>query len=323
MFSYAGLLPLQDRVHANRLRFLARLLHKCPPITWQLINAHTANGSWHALCLQSCAWFLQHYDRPLSVGSSSTLHDWIQHIALDTRWKGRIRKATELALAFHRSTAEHIVWQRHVYASLRVAGLSLPSSVCAAVPSERWQCDLCAKAFASSRALAMHASREHGYRKRVRFYASGDTCPVCCQLFHTRQRLSIHLEKNARLYDVVQQCCWPPMPAELVQSLDAADQKRKTELRKNGWWASKAFEPVRQTVGALLPPLHSPEAKLMYRQDALSSPTRRACILAAAGTPCRPTPTNWAQAMVDLCRSSRLCSAVSSGQSIRHAWIGS
>ena len=31
------------------------------------------------------------------------------------------------------------------------------------------------------------ASCEHGYRKRVRFYASGDTCQVCGQLFSTRE----------------------------------------------------------------------------------------------------------------------------------------
>ena len=54
------------------------------------------------------------------------------------------------------------------------------------------------------------------------------------------------------------------MPMEMVQTLDAADQKREIELRRNGWWASKAFEPVRQTLGAPLPPLHSPDAKLMY-----------------------------------------------------------
>ena len=78
---------------------------------------------------------------------------------------------------------------------LRATGLTRPQSSSASPCEEPWQCDLCAKVFGSSRALAMHASREHGYRKRVRFYASGDTCPVCCQLFHTRQRLSIHFKK--------------------------------------------------------------------------------------------------------------------------------
>lgn len=36
MMAYAGILPLQDQVHAQRLRFLARLLAACPPITWMI-----------------------------------------------------------------------------------------------------------------------------------------------------------------------------------------------------------------------------------------------------------------------------------------------
>ena len=182
---------------------------------------------------------------------------------LATRIQREPFKAVKLALAYHRSQAEHAIWQRHVFASLGDSGLSLPVPVGTTPSSERWQCDLCHKIFASSRALAMHASRDHGYRKQVRYCASGDTCPVCCQLFHTRQRLSIHFEKNPKCYDVVQHC-WPPMPSAMVQALDAEDQSRESELRKNGWWASKAFEPVRQTLGASLPPLQSHEAKLMY-----------------------------------------------------------
>ena len=42
------------------------------------------------------------------------------------------------------------------------------------------------------------------------------------------------------------------MPSDLVQELDLADQQHESVLRKNGWWASKAVEPVRQTLGAKL-----------------------------------------------------------------------
>ena len=101
MFAFAGRLPLQDRVHTNRLRFLAPLIRACPPITWMLLNAHTAAGSWHQLCLQSCSWFLKHYDRPISVGPNASRQEGIQHIALDARWKGRIRTTIRLALAYH------------------------------------------------------------------------------------------------------------------------------------------------------------------------------------------------------------------------------
>ena len=82
--------------------------------------------------------------------------------------------------------------------------------------------------------IAMHASREHGYRKKVRFFAVGDMCQACGQIFHSRNRLSIHLEKNARCYDTIQSC-WPPMPLEMVQALDAEDAANEAKLRHDGW----------------------------------------------------------------------------------------
>ena len=258
-FAYAGLLPLQDRMHANRLRFLARLQRRCPPVTWKLLYAHQGQGSWTDLCSQSFAWFIKHYDRTISVTAQSPFSDWIQHIALDQRWPGRIRKAAKLALAFHRSRAEQAIWQRHVYTSL-LAWRCPPrrqhqcpaisgSAICVArylPPPEHWPCMPpenmnTASGFATMR-LVTHA------QSVANFSIHGSASP-----------------STWRKTDVVQQC-WPPMspmPSAVVQMLDAEDQSRESELRKNGWWASKAFAPARQTLGAPLPPLHSPEARLM------------------------------------------------------------
>ena len=109
----------------------------------------------------------------------------------------------------------------------------------------------------------MHAVREHGYKKKVRYYAVGNTCQVCGQCFHTRKRLSVHYEKQGRCYDVVQ-ACWPPLPEEEVAALDDIDREDETTLRRQGWWASKAFHPVLQTFGPALPPADSEEATLMH-----------------------------------------------------------
>ena len=139
----------------------------------------------------------------------------------------------------------------------------LPSRSANTNTPDQWQCDLCAKSFASTRALAMHATREHGYKKKVRYYAVGDTCHSCCQAFHTRKRLSVHYEKQAKCYAVVV-ACWPPMPTELVSTLDDADKEHEANLRRQGWWASKAFQPVVQTFGPALPPAESMEAQIMH-----------------------------------------------------------
>ena len=92
MMACAGILPLMDQVHANRLRFLARLLNACPPITWALMHHTTGHHSWMAQCMDSCQWLLYHYDSKLPLSTSSLFQDWVQFVRLDPNWKGRVRK---------------------------------------------------------------------------------------------------------------------------------------------------------------------------------------------------------------------------------------
>jgi hypothetical protein len=263
MMACAGILPLMDQVHANRLRFLSRLLSACPQITRALMQGTTGHHSWIALCMESCQWMLYHYDSKLPLDNTSQFQDWIHFVQLDPNWKGRVRKTCKLALSYHRARAEHAIWQRHFEARLVAAGATLPDKSKPKPVPERWQCDLCQKVFSSTRALAMHAARGHGYKKKVRYFAIGNTCQACCQNFHTRKRLSVHYEKQPRCYDVVT-ACWPPFPSEMVQSLDTADKDDETQLRKQGWWASKAFQPVQQTLGPPLPPAGTTEAQAMF-----------------------------------------------------------
>ena len=128
------------------------------------------------------------------------------------------------------------------------------------------------KTFGSTRALAMHFAREHGYRKKVRYFAVGDTCHVCLQLFHSRTRLGIHYEKNEKCYATVR-ACWPPMPQAVVEELDLADKAAETCLRKDGWWASKALSPALQLYGPALPPALSHDATAMWHKMQTKRPS--------------------------------------------------
>ena len=57
--------------------------------------------------------------------------------------------------------------------------------------------------------------------------------------------------------------CWPPMPQALVESLDQEAREGEASLRKEGWWATKAMQPVVRMQGPPLPPAASPEAQAM------------------------------------------------------------
>ena len=104
----------------------------------------------------------------------------------------------------------------------------------------------------------------HGYRKKVRYFAAGATCHVCNTLFHTRSRLAVHFEHNTRCYDVIQ-ACWPPMPETEVNQLDQEDRLTEAALRKQGWWATKAFLPAVKTCGPSLPPGNDQASARMFR----------------------------------------------------------
>ena len=226
---------------------------------------------------------LLHYDSKLPLDSTSTFMDWVRFIRLDPNWKGRLRKTSKLALSYHRARAEQTVWQRHFDAKLLAAGATLPDKAKPSMLPEKWQCDLCYKVFASTRALAMHATREHGYKKKVRYFTVGSTCHACCQDFHTRKRLSVHYEKQQKCYDVIQSC-WPPFPTEMVQSLDDEDKEHEALLRKQGWWASKAFHPVLQTHGPSLPPAGTAAAQAMHNKMAQRRPSDEIAYTRLQGT---------------------------------------
>ena len=265
MYAYAGVLPLTDQLHANRLRFLARLLKACPTVTWNLLCADASEASWLRQVRGSIEWFCRFYSGRVSVSAQSPMQDWIQHILLDTQWKGKVKKVTRLALAYHQAQAEHLVWQKRIEMQLSSAGATLPTRPTSAPPT-RWECDLCQKRFASKRALAMHCAREHGYRKKVRFYAHGTSCQACCQEFHTRKRLTVHLEHQAPCYATVQ-ACWNAMPLAQVDALDDADRVAEAKLRKEGWWAAKAFAPAFRFLGPALPPAEDPACREMLSRQ--------------------------------------------------------
>ena len=166
----------------------------------------------------------------------------------------------------HKAAAIQKLWQQHFVTRLAAHGCQR----CHPPPQtvqhvELWQCELCSKTFGSTRALAMHSARDHGYRKQARYFATGDTCQACLQLFHNRTRLSIHYEKNPRCYDRVK-ACWPPMPQTMVEALDVADKEIDMALRREGWWASKAISPALKLAGPQLPPAPSPEADAMWQK---------------------------------------------------------
>lgn len=260
----SGLIGLEspfDRLHAARLRYFARLLKQCPASLWSLIwHTMHVDGTWGAHLLDSFAWFCRFYGPGWKLSPQSSLEHWILAIQTDGSWKGRVKAALRNSCNYRRAHAEHALWQRSFdrdfYADTGTSPFAPEHD------DSRWQCDQCDKWFASKKALATHSQRVHGYRRLVRFFASGDTCPACCKLHHCRMRLCQHLTHSSSCMEILQ-ACFLPMSDAQVEQLDRLDDLVTADLKKQGWWRTKALLPACQAAGPLLPPANSGHARVL------------------------------------------------------------
>ena len=188
---------------------------------------------------------------------------------MDTRWKGRLRAASRACKRHRRAVAEYNLWQKKFNRAFVDGGGVLP--VDQATQAETWACDTCSKTFASRKALATHAGRVHGYRRLVKFFAVDDVCNSCCKIYHSRQRLVEHLKFVPSCLEVLQ-ACFPPLDDATVQELDHIDNAHTVAMRQQGWWATKALQPVLRVHGPSLPPANAPEALLMQQRWAARQP---------------------------------------------------
>ena len=168
LFGIADILSPCDQAHIARLRYVKRLIQYCPQALWMcLMAAKEAPTSWIAACSASFAWFRQFYHKSFGPEQSDSFFDWLPFVAMDTRWKGRLRAAARACKRHRRAEAEHNLWQKKFDRNFVAGGGILP--VDQTRPTETWACDTCSKTFASRKALATHAGRVHGYRRLVNF----------------------------------------------------------------------------------------------------------------------------------------------------------
>ena len=63
------------------------------------------------------------------------------------------------------------------------------------------------------------------------------------------------------------------MPETEVAQLDQEDKLAEAALRKQGWWATKAFLPAVKTCGPSLPPEGDPASVQMFQKMLVRRPT--------------------------------------------------
>ena len=266
-----------DMLHLARLRYFKRLLHNCPAVLWHSLQATAENdGSWFQLLKSSFAWLCRFSSTSFGLHADTAFLDWCSFVAVDDRWKGRLRRAMASCRRYRHEHAKVVIWNTWFCQSLLqnngvTSGLPDPP-----VLAERWQCLHCSDIFGSKRALAQHAVKQHGYKTLVKHYAYDGTCANCCRLFHSRARLCCHLRTATECLDRIR-ASFPPLPLQTMYSLEELDREHAREMRRQGWLATKAKVPVLRGSGPALPPADSPDAMMMRikwvaRQDGSECP---------------------------------------------------
>lgn len=173
---------------------------------------------------------------------------------MDPNWLGRLKAAGRACRWYRQACAESTAWMKQFEVSFTGQGGVLPSQQTLA--AQKWTCDQCDKWFVSKRALASHSARAHGYRNIVKFFAVGDTCQHCCRWYHNRSRLVEHLRDATSCMEVLR-ACFPPISDEKLAQYDALILEATAALKKEGWGATKALNPMRKVYGPALPPADS------------------------------------------------------------------
>ena len=253
----AGILPPKHALQVARLRYLKRITVACPQVLWDLIMADAYTDlSWISACQEAFRWFRMHYDVAFAPVSDD-IQVWLPIIALDTSWKGRVRRAAFSCLQYCTAIAEKQVSLDRFCRVFQSNGGVLP--VDSQQVQSKWQCDLCQRCFPSKRGLASHAARAHGYKRIERYYALHATCDACGKYYHARARLLMHLYDCPACLLTLQHC-FPPAPEDEVERLDNEGKQYAGDMRTQGWWKTKAFLPPFKIHGPLLPPPNTPDA---------------------------------------------------------------
>ena len=97
-----------------------------------------------------------------------------------------------------------------------------------------FRCELCDFSANSRQQVAVHAFKMHERQRVARTFIDTTYCPVCLQLFHSREKVICHIsEKSARCRTVLYHT-FTPLPRPTVLELDAQDAAESRVLSKRG-----------------------------------------------------------------------------------------
>ena len=258
LFALAGMIPPRDALHVKRLKYCRKIIHSAPRCLWAMLLDNPSQCAWIQSVLASVRW-LEKFGPPSCRNLPHDIQDVLTFISVDPRFHAKVTAAKRSCVSYREQVALAQVKQLDLAISLERCGIAFNE---VQVPETKWSCLLCGMKFGSRRGLAMHSVHMHGYKRRARFWVGNDDCMVCKKKYFTRARAILHFQSSPHCLNVYMGC-FAPMEATEVEVLDAAEKEVSDDMRKKGWWATKALVPICTVLGPDLPPPDTSDAAQM------------------------------------------------------------
>ena len=117
-----------------------------------------------------------------------------------------------------------------------------------------YACDICYMQFGTKRALAVHAFKKHGVKRRMRNFVHGSVCEMCLAEFHTCEGLVCHLEEKSPRCRGAYTMYYGEgyVQSDRGIHIQELQHSQTAILATKGWRRNKATEPSYRIDGPLL-----------------------------------------------------------------------
>ena len=95
-------------------------------------------------------------------------------------------------------------------------------------------CDQCAFTAPTRQQLALHSFKVHGHCRLARKCVDTPYCPICLQMFHSRERVICHIEEKSPRCRAVMDMTFSALEPHTVAALDSEDACTARSLMRKG-----------------------------------------------------------------------------------------
>ena len=114
-------------------------------------------------------------------------------------------------------------------------------------------CNVCDKSFCTLQSVSLHEFKAHGVKNIWRRYLDTTVCSVCLKEFWCRERIINHIRRGSKVCQNQLQIRGPIVTEAQADEMDKSQAASNVHLYKQGQRRHKAYNPVVQLQGPLLP----------------------------------------------------------------------